>query len=257
MDGRGFDNVTRRLARGASRRSVMKALIGVGATAMAVRAGGTLAQDGSRCAKQCSELFPEGRQRGECVSQGARGEGPCTIPCFGTTCGTYEVVDTITCDCECDLTTICPTDQIFNAVTCGCEAPVGDPCSDWGNACLEGEFCVGPLSYFPGGGAYCCPDDSIAASGPLVQPNADGSGYSEVGGSYGCSVQVGQVGDPVGINGCPRGNWTIRMQCTLANGCALIEYCDDTCSYACVTQDWEFGCMTRSTDPEAWVCTPL
>jgi hypothetical protein len=254
MDGRGFDNVTRHLARGASRRSVMKALIGVGPTAMAARAGGTLAQDGSGCAELCRELFPAGRERGECVSQGARGEGPCTIPCFGTTCGTYEVVNTTTCDCECDVTTICPTDQIFNSVTCGCEAPVGDPCSDWENACVEGEFCVGPLSYFPGGGAYCCPvGGTVAAVDSLLQPNADATAWDTGGGLYGCSVQD----EPGIVNGCPVGSRIIRMACTYANGCALIEeYCDadNYCYLGCVTRDWESGCGTQSTTTE---CIPF
>jgi hypothetical protein len=87
MDGQRFDELARTLAAGISRRRALKALAGGGlgallaptvpapAPARAKGGGGNRA-----CAERCRALFPPGKARGRCVSQGARGEGPCAQP---------------------------------------------------------------------------------------------------------------------------------------------------------------------------------
>jgi hypothetical protein len=94
MDDHRFDNVTRALARGASRRRVLGML--VGGFALALRGSkGVTAQSNSECAALCIELYPPGKQRGECISQGARGEGPCTaVGCISQVVSVFASNDT-------------------------------------------------------------------------------------------------------------------------------------------------------------------
>jgi hypothetical protein len=76
-----FDELARGLAYSTlSRRRALRILSGalfggmltsVPGVAWAARGGN------STCAKFCRENFPPGRERGECISAGARGEGPC------------------------------------------------------------------------------------------------------------------------------------------------------------------------------------
>jgi hypothetical protein len=76
-----LDELAKGLASGTvSRRKALRlmavALVG---SALASFPGVTRAAEGdnSACAKFCRENFPPGRERGECISAGARGEGPC------------------------------------------------------------------------------------------------------------------------------------------------------------------------------------
>jgi hypothetical protein len=76
-----LDDLARRLAGGTiSRREAVRllgsALVG---GVLASIPGVALAQPGgnSACVQFCKQEFPPGPERGRCISQGARGEGPC------------------------------------------------------------------------------------------------------------------------------------------------------------------------------------
>src|SRR5688572_4380226 len=91
MDGHKFDTLSRTLAAGTSRRRVLGALAG----SLVAMLGGrqvTQAQGNSECAALCKTLFGPGKDRGQCISAGARGEGPCadggTVTCTGN-CGIF------------------------------------------------------------------------------------------------------------------------------------------------------------------------
>jgi hypothetical protein len=76
-----FDELARGLASGTiSRRNALRlmgaALVG-GALASIPGMAWAAKGGNSACAKFCRENFPPGRERGECISAGARGEGPC------------------------------------------------------------------------------------------------------------------------------------------------------------------------------------
>jgi hypothetical protein len=74
----------------------------------------------STCAQFCRDTFPPGPQRGECISAGARGEGPC----FGTGSGCPD--GQTLCQGQCRS---CPVGEQLNPETCEC---------DGGGGCLEG-----------------------------------------------------------------------------------------------------------------------
>lgn len=121
MDGQIFDDVTRRLALGTSRRSVLRGLLGLGAIIIGARAADARAQPDGRCSALCKELFSPGPERGRCVSQGARGEGPCAGGCAGTTCVAPSVVNATTCRCECEATACDAFGEYRNQETCACD----------------------------------------------------------------------------------------------------------------------------------------
>jgi hypothetical protein len=75
-----FDEVAREFAGGVSRRKALRLLGGalVGSVLASVPGVAWAAEGGnSACAKFCRENFPPGRERGQCIKAGARGEGPC------------------------------------------------------------------------------------------------------------------------------------------------------------------------------------
>jgi hypothetical protein len=153
---RSFDELARGLANGTlSRRRALRMLSGalfgvmlasVPGVAWAARGGN------SACAKFCQENFPPGRERVECISAGARGEGPCFGNCdpgdggtcetgffFGcqdsgncfcmkTTEGTTFCSESISCEGipVCTSSRDCPSGWMC-AATCGCE--VGGVCN--------------------------------------------------------------------------------------------------------------------------------
>ena len=90
MDQERFDRITRTLASGQSRRGVLKGVTGMAVGGLlAVAFGGskaTVARSNSECAHLCIEMFPPGKARGDCISQGARGQGPCVaVACVTNT----------------------------------------------------------------------------------------------------------------------------------------------------------------------------
>jgi hypothetical protein len=87
MERQRFDDITRALAAASSRRRALKALGGALVGALLAPGGRgpspARAQGGGgnrACAERCKQLFPPGKERGRCISQGARGLGPCAQP---------------------------------------------------------------------------------------------------------------------------------------------------------------------------------
>lgn len=121
MDSHKFDTLSRALARGSSRRRVLGAVAG---SLIAVVGGRQTTQArNNECAKLCKSLFGPGKDRGQCISAGARGRGPCAVPpvVTGTCTGTFV------CTCEtatgpCTPTTACFADPLSGICggTCTC-----------------------------------------------------------------------------------------------------------------------------------------
>lgn len=77
-----FDDLARGLASGTvSRRTALRwmggALVGAALAAVPGVAWAQAPSDNSACVRFCTETFPPGPERGQCISQGALGEGPC------------------------------------------------------------------------------------------------------------------------------------------------------------------------------------
>jgi hypothetical protein len=125
-----FDELARELASGTiSRRNALRlmgaALVG-GALASIPGMAWAAKGGNSACAKLCRENFPPGRERGECISAGARGEGLCfdnggggeVCTAQGDPCLSFG--DTGHCCCHQD-----PTTGNLNCVCC----PTGSFCA--------------------------------------------------------------------------------------------------------------------------------
>lgn len=131
MDSTRFDDLTKTLAAATTRRRFFK-LLGGGLVGGALAAAGlrsSQAAEGgnSACVAICEELFPPGDARGQCVSEGARGEGPCAGPapqiCQGTCVppdpNDPEAVDpcsAIGIGCVCYPTTYNGDDPVFECI---------------------------------------------------------------------------------------------------------------------------------------------
>ncbi len=93
MDGKKFDDLTQALASGASRRGVIRLLGGGLAAGMAASLGinrTAHAKGNSQCSALCNSIFPPGKERGQCISQGAQGQGPCADLCLGIDCSSDD-----------------------------------------------------------------------------------------------------------------------------------------------------------------------
>jgi hypothetical protein len=167
MDSNDFDRLTRVLGDRATRRGVGSIVVGV-LSGLAVRQtragqhrgarkrarsgkGRVSAQQQAACAALCKDLFPPGKARGQCVSDGAHSQGPCACdqrcgtetaccdrPGFG--CCNGRCTDRthngncgacgITCPATVDISD--DADNIPVALTCcgasGCGIALGEPC---------------------------------------------------------------------------------------------------------------------------------
>ena len=93
MDAPRFDTLTKQVGQRRGRRHVLAGLLGAalltplsdaaakGGTGRANRRGRVTSQNNGECATRCKELFSSKKARGQCIAQGAHGEGPCT--CLG------------------------------------------------------------------------------------------------------------------------------------------------------------------------------
>lgn len=101
MDDERFDRWIRLLGDRTSRRGVLGAAAGLAAFPLGEAAsrrrrgraerrnsgkGAVSAQRNVDCAARCQALFPPGRERGQCISEGARGRGPCAKPVCDVRC---------------------------------------------------------------------------------------------------------------------------------------------------------------------------
>ncbi len=90
MDGQRFDEVTKALATGTSRRAVLRtALGGMGAGLLALVGVAEAGAAGKRsCVEGCKKQFGPGRKRGQCISTCAKAKGGGTggVTCGQTTC---------------------------------------------------------------------------------------------------------------------------------------------------------------------------
>ena len=136
-----FDDLSKALVTKHSRRTVLKAGLGLAAAALAsalpgrARAGG----GNSDAAHFCNEALPPGPERGKCKSDAAHGTGfffacagdlsricgePTNMVCCNPAAGEACCAATSTC-------VTCPPGTVFNAATCICEPTVcaaGPPC---------------------------------------------------------------------------------------------------------------------------------
>ncbi len=197
MDARKFDECTKALATGASRRQVIKGLAGgaLGALAVALFGGGqaeeveaatcralgeackpgaTGTQAGACCPGTeqepshliCQQVGQTGATRCECdLNQGFR---ECGGRCVSTTCPGGGQLNTTTCQCECGSIT-CPENATLNTTTCVCE------CNQGFESC--GGQCLAPCTGGQVRQANCtcaCPTGTVecpTGSGTCVSTN--------------------------------------------------------------------------------------
>ena len=206
MDAHRFDALTRALATGASRRAVLRRLgadlAGLGLAALgrgAVRADSLMAT----CAEFCLQV-PAGPARGACLSEAARGAGPCyqcgpaatsslfafcpvTGRCTSTSCSFPRVYNPATCSCECGYGTMlcesrgeclsvsCSDRAVYNPTTCGCECKPGyveNACSHCVIACdPDGPPCpVGECQTGVDGTSVCASRSYAGSCSPPLAP---------------------------------------------------------------------------------------
>jgi hypothetical protein len=163
MDGQRFDEVTKALAAGTSRRTVLRtALGGMGAGLLAlVGIRNASATDTLSCIDECNQLEP-GLARAQCIQSCATDTLSCLDDCQerfepglaraqcvcacttggDTVCEGNFVVDEETCECVCPADRIdCLPGQTLNLETCECEGGNGGgtPCGP--TTCPEGQVC--------------------------------------------------------------------------------------------------------------------
>ena len=130
---RSFDELASGLARGTLSRGKALRLLGaalVGGAFASIPGVAWAAKGGNReCVRCCKEKFGPGRERGQCISAGARGE--CPVTCDGNGGGEECVSDRVTCSSETSSGCNCITNSCTRTVTCVC-CPPGGPCP-----CLE------------------------------------------------------------------------------------------------------------------------
>ncbi len=157
MDGQRFDDVTRALAVGRSRRAVLRTVLGgLGAGVLAL-VGVTEAGAASTrsCVESCKKQFGPGRARGQCISTCAKAKGGGTppVPEFCGGIGNLPCPEGFTCvddprdDCDPESggrdcggicrpacgNTVCGSDEFCCNESCGICAPIGGSCTQ--------EFC--------------------------------------------------------------------------------------------------------------------
>ncbi len=161
MDGQRFDEVTKALATGTSRRAVLRtALGGMGAGLLALVGLAEAGAAGKRsCVEGCKKQFGPGRKRGQCISTCAKAKGGGTppVPEFCGGFGNLPCPEGFTCvddprdDCDPerggrDCGGICVPTGGTGGVTCGqTTCPEGVPCCNpscgiCGESCTQ-EFC--------------------------------------------------------------------------------------------------------------------
>src|SRR5947208_2501669 len=178
---RRFDDLAKSLAKGHTRKSVLK--VGVGALGAAVaaalpgRARADQPQGNDDCAHFCNTVFPPGPLRGDCKSAAAHAQGICfecgpgspvqpplQVLCVDVCCDIGEVC----CNQHC-VSPVCTNGHVFNPTTCTCVCPPTAPtecngtctnttvdvhnCGTCGHTCPTGAACINSECVLPPGTA--------------------------------------------------------------------------------------------------------
>lgn len=158
MDPNRFDDLAKALATGTSRRRILQGLGGtIAALGSMSRFARVMAAPGgnSDCAHFCAAAFPPGPQRGQCISDGAHGVGPC-VDCGGDiarycdgACVDLTTIDNCgACNNVCQSPDACHTPVCANGA-CGTTPTVDfttdvKNCGTCGNACTS-DSCDTPI----------------------------------------------------------------------------------------------------------------
>jgi hypothetical protein len=154
MDGQRFDEVTKVLATGTSRRTVLRTVLGGMSAGLLALAGVTETDAAGKrsCVEGCKKQFGPGRKRGQCISACAKGKGAPPVPDFCGGIGNLPCPEGFTCvddpndDCDpdrgADCGGICVPSEGPGGVTCGqTTCPPGVPCCN--PSCgICGESCI-------------------------------------------------------------------------------------------------------------------
>ena len=228
MDGNRFDQLTRSLASGSSRRSLLKGLLGLGGLAAttllpteqsdARRSSSSAPTPPPPCpgqiqcpdATHCCDSALCNTQRGLCCSAGTLPcDAGCCAPCAGAQCG-HECCDSAVqcCDGECCasgsscLTQLFPGSPLVDEETCCrddlvCDTATTKCCAAWERCCTRD------------GVSYCIPADGCCSADDCTAP-----------------------ADPCFQSICPVGDWVCTsipnpgVPCDDGNACTT----GDTCS---------------------------
>jgi hypothetical protein len=251
MDQNRFDEMTRSLGQGRSRRHVLKALgaaafgaVGLGKLGAADAASST---SNGACAKFCAQVFgADTKAAGQCTSQAAKGTGPC-VACGGNAARychgvcvdlTTDAGNCGACGVSCGDANACTTDTCSGGhcvntpivLTC----PATDACHTTGACDPATGQCTNPVA---AAGTICAaaPDACHAAS------SCDATGHCLAGGALtgtACDSGAGSdsgtcqtgscVANPVG---CLAGQTTCNGTCTdLMTDEANCGACSHACS---------------------------
>ena len=232
MDGSRFDDITRALATGTSRRRVLGAL----AAGLAVALGGrpaTRAQGNNDCTPFCTEVFRPGPARGKCLSDAAHGEGLCAQCSADPAAVCVGAGGTVTC---------CPAGCCDGAA---CQpGTTDDACGTGGGACAA---CTGTGVTCGGGGVAgrCgCTRDCDGKCGGV----ADGcGGFCD----DDCCSDCADAQDACLVNGsCAE---TCKGLVTTPNECPA----DCHCGFGPIEGSTSFGpfhCIVNNPDTGASMC---
>ena len=255
MDDKHFDGLARLVAQGASRRSVLKAFLGLGGAALAE----SVVLDGhSNAARRPTPTPQPVTCPGNQVPIGGACVCPPTAPnkcgpdcCTGLTSdpfprppGHSECCDNACCFGTCYGEELCcPAAQVFCDVTQTCCAP-GEACCDDG--CCAG-FCYSPAA---NGVTTCCPEGNFVCADPtheLCCPVATDS----------CCVSNGVAaclsGDECCFDGdCPDTACLTQSCNQQTHQCEIDSI---IACLACLVCDPELGCIPE-TCPDGQCCNP-
>jgi hypothetical protein len=209
MDGNRFDEYTKALATGVSRRQVIKALAG-GALAAVFGAraapaaeaaptcrvlGESCRTDATCCSGQnlfCQQIGETGARRCECET----GFTACGGVCVSISCPPGAQFNPATCSCACPSGTsacggaclaACPTGQTRNPTTCACECPSGTELC--GGSCVT--LCTGGSVRNPTTCACECPAGTELCGGNCIAPCTGGQTRNPT--TCACECGTGEV----------------------------------------------------------------
>jgi hypothetical protein len=210
MDSNKFDEITRSLANGVSRRKMLKGLLAGAAGVVGLSRAATL-----EAASTCRNLGDACKSTASCCSGaglfcqdvGATGAKRCEcdtsagfINCSGT-CVKASVCCTapeVACNGRC-VDSTCPAGQSFNQGTCSCGCPTGTvscQASDETTASCHSTTCTGGKVFDTTSCSCACPENTTDCSGVCVN-NQCGTGQS-----FTCEGGCQCASGSVFCNGC-------------------------------------------------------